>query len=94
MEKEQAIKEFAAKHNLTIAEAGLVFGDGTEEDFARNFGFLQEVKTGKVRDADQVRETDLQKQAMDLLNQADEAMKAGDVNKSIRLRRQAFDKKK
>lgn len=98
-DRKEQIREFAEKHNLTIAEAGLVYGDGSEEDFAKNFALLQEIKGGQSgnqgqgQDQDQVRETDLQRQAQDLLTKADEMLAKGNVEASIRLRRQAFDTK-
>ena len=89
MEKEQAIKDFAEKNNLTEAEAALVYVDGDPEQTMLNFSTLKSVKTGKVRDADQIRNDDLANQTNDLLAQADEALKAGNVYKSIHLRRMA-----
>jgi hypothetical protein len=93
-DRNEQIKEFAAKNNLTEAEAQLVYGAGDPEQIMLNFAMLQEIKTGRVHDAKQVYETDLERQSQDLLHQADEALAAGDTAKSIRLRRQAFDKKK
>ncbi|MDD4274274.1 MAG: hypothetical protein PHG14_11170 [Desulfobacter postgatei] len=89
MEKEQAIKDFAEKNNLTEAEAALVYVDGDPEKTMLNFSTLKSVKTGKVRNADQIRNDDLAKQSNDLLAQADEALRAGDTYKSIHLRRMA-----
>jgi len=94
-DRNEQIKAFAEKNNLTPAEAELVYGTNSDPDeILKNYSLLQEIKTSKVRDSDQIRETDLEKQTMDLLNQADEALKAGNTARSISLRRQAFDKKR
>ena len=92
-DREQKIQEFAEKHNLTQAEAVLVYADGTEENIAANYALLQEIKTGKVHDDDQVRQSDLQKQAQELIAKADEMLAKGNVEASIRLRRQAHGMK-
>jgi hypothetical protein len=95
-DRNEQIKEFAAKNNLTEAEATLVYGDGTADDFAKNFALLQEIKggqSGNQGNQGQTRETDLQRQAQDLIQKADEALRNGDTAKSISLRRQAFDTK-
>lgn len=88
-DREQQIKEFAEKNDLTEAEASLVYVDGDPEKTMLNFSTLKSVKTGKVRNADQIRDDDHVNQTNDLLAQANEALKAGDVYKSIHLRRMA-----
>ena len=94
-DKNEMIKQFAADHKLTESEAILVYGSGDPDEIARNYSLLEEIKTGKTDNGDQgnqgqIRETDLQKRAQDLLNKADEMMKAGNTAGSISLRRQAY----
>jgi len=88
--REEKIKAFAEKHNLTQSEAELVYGNGTEEDFARNFAYLMEIK-GKQNpgSADPVQQHE--NEVARLLEEADKALKQGDIASSVRLRRRAYE---
>jgi len=100
MSNEQ-IKQFAEKNNLTEAEATLVYGTGEEQEIARNFALLQEVKGGsgdqnqgnQGQDNTPPRQNDTAKRATELHNKADEMMRKGNIEQSIRLRRQAHGMK-
>jgi hypothetical protein len=96
MSNEQ-IKQFAEKNNLTEAEATLVYGTGEEQEIARNFALLQEVKGGtgdqQNQSQSQTRANDPFVKAQELLNKADEMMRKGNIEQSIRLRRQAHGMK-
>lgn len=98
----EQIKEFAEKNKLTIPEATLIYGDGTEENIAVNFALLNEVKSGTGNQGNQGsgKPVDPAKKAQDQLieaqrlhNAADEMLSKGNVAASIRLRRQAYETK-
>lgn len=97
----EQIKEFAEKNKLTIPEATLIYGDGTEENIAVNFALLNEVKSGTGnQDNQDNQESDPAARAQDQLieaqrlhNAADEALKNGNVAASISYRRLAYETK-
>ena len=88
--REQKIKELAEKNDLTLSEASLVFGTGTAEDFARNFAYLQEIK-GKQNPGNPDPVQQHENEVARLLEEADKALKQGDIASSVRLRRMAYE---